>query len=88
MTRGGKIPRLVIMVGDKEVHNICSERTQVDPDTFRSSPEIVTVSVGRNSKIIPAGKRMVQTLVSEIAKKMMMTMYYGTSMVMGKWPLL
>ena len=73
MTRGGKIPRLVIMVGDKEVHNICSERRQEDPDTFESSPEIVTVSVGCNSKIVSAGKRMVQTLISEIANKMKMS---------------
>ena len=29
MTRGGKIPRLVIMVGDKEIHNDCSERKRV-----------------------------------------------------------
>ena len=33
MTRGGKIPRLVIMVGDKEVHNVCSERKQVEAHT-------------------------------------------------------
>ena len=35
------------MVGDKEVHNICSERKQVEPDTPESSPEIVSMSVGR-----------------------------------------
>ena len=29
MSRGGKIPHLVIMVGDKEVHNSVSERKQV-----------------------------------------------------------
>ena len=33
MTRGGKIPRLVIMVGDKEVHNNCGERRQVEAHT-------------------------------------------------------
>ena len=73
MTRGGKKHRLVIMVGDKEVHNICSERRQVEPDTLESSPEIVPVSVGRNIMIIPAGKRMVQTLISDVAKKMKMS---------------
>ena len=41
MTRGGKIPRLVIMVGNKEVHNSLSERKQVEPDTPESSPEFV-----------------------------------------------
>ena len=65
MTGGGKIPCIVSMVGDKEVHNICSERRQVE-----SSPEM---SLGRNSKIIPAGKRMVQTLISDVAKKMKMS---------------
>ena len=39
MTRGGKIPCLVIMVADKEVHNSVSERKQVEPDTPESSLE-------------------------------------------------
>ena len=42
MTRGGKIPRIVFMVGDREVHNICSEIKQVEPDTPESSVEIVS----------------------------------------------
>ena len=61
------------MVGDKEVHNICSEIKHVKPDTPESSPEIVPMSVGRSSKIIPAGKRLVQTLISDVAKKMRMS---------------
>ena len=39
MSRGGKIPCLVIMVGDKKVHNIFSERKQVEPYTPESSLE-------------------------------------------------
>ena len=70
LTRGGKIPSLVIMVEDKEVHSNCSERRRVKPDTFEYSPEIVPVIVGRNSMIIPAGKMMVQPLISDVAKKM------------------
>ena len=66
MTRGGKIPRLVIMVGDKEVHNVCSERKQVEAHThIESSPEIVPECVGRKSKmIIPGVKRQTQPLIS------------------------
>ena len=73
MTRGGKIPRLVIMVGDKEVHSNCSERTPVQPDTLEYSPEIVPDSFRRQSTIIPSGKRMVPPLISVVAKKMKMS---------------
>ena len=75
MTRGGKIPRMVIMVGDKEVHNVCSERKQVEAHThIESSPEIVPECVGRKSKMsIPGGKRQTQPLISEIVKKMRMS---------------
>ena len=73
MTRGGKIPCLVIMVGDKEVHNVCSERKQVEAHTHESSPEIVPECVGRKSKIIPGGKRQTQPLISEVVKKMRMS---------------
>ena len=41
ITRGGKIPRLVFMVGDKEVHNSVSEHKQVEPDTPESRTEFV-----------------------------------------------
>ena len=37
------------------------------------SPEIVPVSVRRDSTIIPAGKRMVQPLISDVSKKMKMS---------------
>ena len=66
MTRVGKIPRLVIMVGDKEVHNSISEHKQVEPDTPESSPEVVPTSVGRSSKKIhTVGKRLVHKLISD-----------------------
>ena len=45
MTSGGEIPHFVIMVGDKEVHSNCSERTPVQPDTLEYSPEIVPDSL-------------------------------------------
>ena len=61
------------MVGDKEVHSNCSERRQVEHDTFAYRPEIVPVSVGCNSTIIPAGKKIVQPLISDVAKKMKMS---------------
>ena len=71
MTRGGKIPRLVIMVVDKKVHNNVGERKPVESNTQESSPEVVPVCVGRNSTIIPSGgKRQVQPLISDVAKKM------------------
>ena len=76
MTRGGKIPRLVIMVGDKEVHNDCGERRQVEAHThIESSPVIVTKSVGRKSKmIIPGVKRQsTQPLISDVVKKLRMS---------------
>ena len=60
----------VIMVGDKEVHSNYSERKTVEPDTLEYSPEIVPASVRRISTIIPAGKRMVQPLIFDVAKKM------------------
>ena len=73
MTRGEKIPRLVIMVGDKEVHNVCSERKRVEAHTHESSPEIVPECVGRKSKmIIPGVKRQTQPLISEVVKKIML----------------
>ena len=57
------------MIGDKKVHNCLRERTQVEPDTPESSPEFVPCS-----NIIPSGgKRLVQTLISDLAKKMRMS---------------
>ena len=73
MKRGGKIPQLVIMVGDNEVHINFSERTPVQPDTLEYSPEIVPDSFRRQSTIIPSGKRMVPPLISVVAKKMKMS---------------
>ena len=62
------------MVGDKEFHNSVSELKQVEPDTSESSPEFEPMSVGHMSKIIPSGgKRLVQTLISDVAKKMRMS---------------
>ena len=62
------------MVRDTEVHNIVSEHKQVETDTPESSPEFVPMSVGRSSKIIhTGGKRLVQTLISDVAKKMRMS---------------
>ena len=50
---------------------ITSERKTVESDTQESSPEAVPVCVGRNSRIIPlGGKRQVQPLISDVAKKM------------------
>ena len=34
ITSGGEIPRLVIMVGDKEISSNCSKRLPVQPDTL------------------------------------------------------
>ena len=61
------------MVGDKEIHNDCSKRKLVESHTHESSPEIVPECVGRKSTIIPGGKRQVQPLISEVAKKMRMS---------------
>ena len=73
MTRGGKIPRLIIMGGDKEVHNNIGERKPVVCNTQEYSPEVEPVSVGHNSKIIPSGgKILVKKIISDVAKKMRM----------------
>ena len=62
------------MVGDKEVHNNVGECKQVEYNTQDSSPEVVPMCVGHNSKIIPSGgKRQVQPLISDVAKKMRMS---------------
>ena len=59
------------MVGDKEVSSNCSERLPVQPDTPEySSIEIVTESARRQSTLIPQVKRMVQPLISVVAKRM------------------
>ena len=69
MTRGGKIPHLVIMVGDN-----VGECKTVESNTQESSPEVLPVCVGRKCTMIPSGgKRQVQPLISDVAKKMRMS---------------
>ena len=62
------------MVGDKEMHNNVGERKTVESHTQESSPEVVPECVGRKCTIIPSGgKRQVQLLISDVAKKMWMS---------------
>ena len=62
------------MVGEKEIHNDEGERKTVESNTQESSPEVVPVCVGRKCTIIPSGgKRQVQPLISDVAKKMRMS---------------
>ena len=48
-------------------------RWLISSHTHESSLEIVPECVGRKSTIIPGGKRQVQPLISEVAKKMRMS---------------
>ena len=62
---------LVIMVGDKEFSNNCSDRLPVKPSPLESSSaKIVQESVWRCIKVIPQVERMVQPLISGVVKKM------------------
>ena len=56
-----------------EIHNDCSKRKRVEAHTHESSPEIVPECLGRKSAIIPGGKRQIQPLISDVAKKMRMS---------------